>query len=165
MRIRPYIESRDYESIEKWIEDEKTHALWCANLIPYPLTKEKLHAFLEKTASEWTDSAYAATENNGKILGFFCYSINVDDNTGFLKLVIVDNHLRGKGRGTEMLKLALQYAFEITKVRLVQLNVFDENAAAKRCYEKAGFVEESVTENAFPYKNEVWNRCHMILAK
>ena len=48
MRIRPYIESRDYEYIEKWVDNEKIHALWCANLIPYPVTKENLHAFLGK---------------------------------------------------------------------------------------------------------------------
>lgn len=51
------------------IDTEKLHALWCANLIPYPITKEKLHAFLEKTAIEWTESAYVATETNGKIVG------------------------------------------------------------------------------------------------
>jgi hypothetical protein len=79
MRIRPYIESRDYEYIEKWIDDEKTHALWCANLIPYPVTKENFHAFLETNAVEWTDSAYVATETNGEIIGFFCYSINVEN--------------------------------------------------------------------------------------
>ena len=48
MRIRPYIESRDFASLETWIEDEKIHALWCADLIPYPVTKENFHAFLEK---------------------------------------------------------------------------------------------------------------------
>ncbi len=165
MRIRPYIESRDYEYLEKWVGDEKNHALWCANLIPYPVSKENLHAFLEKTALEWTDSAYVATETNGKIIGFFCYSINVDDNTGFFKFVIVDHNLRGKGYGKEMLKLALQYAFEITGVKLVQLNVFDENVMAKHCYEKVGFIEESITQNVFRYKNESWNKCHMIIKK
>ncbi len=89
MRIRPYIEGRDYKYIEKWIDDEKVHALWCANLIPYPITKESFHDFLEKSAAEWTDSAYVATETNGQIIGFFCYSVNVDDNTGFLKFVAV----------------------------------------------------------------------------
>lgn len=163
MRIRPYIENKDYKYIEKWVGDEKEHALWCANLIPYPVTKENLHAFLEKTAMEWTDSAYVATETDGKIIGFFCYSINVDDNTGFLKLVMIDRNLRGKGYGKEMLKLALQYAFQITGVRVVQLNVFDENAIAKHCYKKVGFIEESITSNAFQYKNESWNRCHMMI--
>lgn len=165
MRIRPYIENLDYEYIEKWIDDEKTHALWCANLISYPVTKEKLHDLLEKNATEWTDSAYVATETNGKIMGFFCYSINVDDNTGFLKFVIVDHNKRGTGYGKEMLKLALRYAYEITGVQSVQLNVFEENIAAKRCYEKVGFIEESIAKNVFPYKNELWSRCHMVITQ
>ena len=165
MRIRPYIESRDYEHIEKWVDNEKIHALWCANLIPYPVTKENLHAFLEKTAIEWTDSAYVAMETNGKVIGFFCYSINVNDDTGFIKFVVVDNNLRRKGYGKAMIELALKYAFEITGVKLVQLNVFDENIAAKYCYEKAGFIEESIIPNVFTYKNELWSRCHMVATK
>lgn len=80
MRIRPYIGSKDYYDVEKWIDDEIIHALWCANLIQYPVTKENLHAILEKNAVEWTDSAYVATETDGKIIGFFCYSVNVNEN-------------------------------------------------------------------------------------
>ncbi|MBD5460653.1 MAG: GNAT family N-acetyltransferase [Lachnospiraceae bacterium] len=165
MRIRPYIESKDYEYVEKWIDDEKIHALWCANLIPYPVTRENLHVFLERNAIEWTDSAYVATETDGSPVGFFCYSINVDDDTGFLKFIIVDPKKRGTGYGKEMLKLAIQYAFEITDVKSVHLNVFRENRIAKHCYEKIGFVEESMTENVFSYKNELWSRCHMVIPK
>lgn len=165
MRIRPYIEDKDFEYLAKWIDDEKIHALWCANLMPYPITKENLHSFLEKNAMEWTDSAYVATEDNGKVTGFFCYSVNVDDNSGFLKLIVVDREKRGAGYGKKMLQLALKYAFEITGVELVRINVFDENAAAKHCYEKIGFVEESISKDIFPYKDETWSRCHMIIKK
>ena len=38
------------------------------------------HAFLETIATDWTDSAYVATENNGEVVGFFCYSVNIDRN-------------------------------------------------------------------------------------
>ena len=164
MRIRPYIEDKDFEYLAKWIDDEKIHALWCANLMPYPITKENLHSFLEKNAMEWTDSAYVATEDNGKVTGFFCYSVNVDDNSGFLKLIVVDREKRGAGYGKKMLQLALKYAFEITGVESVRINVFDRNAAAKHCYE-IGFVEESISKDIFPYKDETWNRCHMIIKK
>lgn len=165
MRIRPYIEDKDFEYLAKWIDDEKIHALWCANLMPYPITKENLHSFLEKKAMEWTDSAYVATEDNGKVTGFFCYSVNVDDNSGFLKLIVVDREKRGVGYGKKMLQLALKYAFEITGVESVRVNVFDRNAAAKHCYEKIGFVEESISKDIFPYKDETWSRCHMIINK
>lgn len=165
MRIRPYIEGNDYEYLKRWIDSEKIHALWCANLMPYPITKENLNILLEKNAAEWADSAYVATENNGRAVGFFCYSVNVDNNEGFLKFVIVDNKERGKGYGKEMLQLALQYAFHITGAGLVQLNVFDNNLAAKHCYEKVGFVERNITKNAFTYHDESWSRCNMIIVK
>lgn len=121
------------------VDDERTHAFWCANLLPYPITRKSFHDFLEKNAIDWTDNAYIATENNGQAAGFFCYSVNTENNTGFLKFVIIDKTKRGKGYGKEMLDLALQYAFQITGAAAVQLNVFNENALAKQCYEKAGF--------------------------
>ena len=39
-----------------------------------------------------------------------------------LIFVIVDHNKRGTGYGKEMLKLALQYAFDITGVELVQFH-------------------------------------------
>lgn len=39
-----------------------------------------------------------------------------------------------------MLGLAVLYAFHITMVNAVQLNVFPENIRAKKCYESVGFV-------------------------
>lgn len=165
MRIRPYIPSKDYEYLSKWIDDERTHAFWCANLLPYPMTQNSFHDFLEKNSIEWTGSAYVATENNGQVIGFFCYSVNTEDSNGFLTFIIVDKAKRGKGYGKEMLNLALQYAFQITGAKAVQLNVFNENTSAKQCYEKVGFVERNMDKNVFTYKDELWSRCNMIICK
>ena len=165
MRIRPYIPNRDYEYIARWIDNEKTHAFWCANRLPYPVTPESFHDFLEKNSMDWTESAYAATEDNGQIVGFFCYSVNIENDIGFLKFIIIDKTKRGQGYGKEMLNLALQYAFQITNAKAVQLNVFNENAAAKQCYEKVGFVERNVDENTFAFQDELWSRCNMIVSR
>lgn len=62
-------------------------------------------------------------------------------------------------------KLALQYAFQITGAEAVQLNVFSENTPARHCYEKVGFVERNVDKNVFPFKDELWSRCNMIVSK
>lgn len=165
MRIRPYIPDKDFEYVSKWIDNERTHAFWCANRLPYPITQQFFHDFLEKNAIDWTDSAYVATENSGQLIGFFCYSINTQDNIGFLKFVIVDKTKRRKGYGKEMLNLALQYAFQVTGAEAVQLNVFNENTLAKQCYEKVGFVERNMDKNVFPFKDELWSRCNMIISK
>ncbi len=165
MRIRPYIPNKDYEYLSKWIDDERTHAYWCANRFPYPITPESFHDFLEQISIEWSDIAYAATENSGEPVGFFCYSVNTEDNIGFLKFVIVDKAKRGNGYGKEMLNLALQYAFQITGATAVQLYVFEENTLAKHCYEKVGFDENNVDKSTFAYKDEVWTRTNMIIFK
>ncbi len=165
MRIRPYIPCKDYEYVSKWIDDERTHAFWCANRLPYPIAQQSFHDFLEKNATDWTDSAYVATGNNGQAVGFFCYSVNTEDNIGFLKFVIIDKTKRGKGYGKEMLNLALQYAFQITGAMAVQLNVFKEDTLAKQCYEKVGFIERTIDKDVFSYKNELWSRYNMIISR
>lgn len=165
MRIRPYIESLDYEQVAEWIDTEKVHAMWCAGLIPYPMTRQDFHGLLEKNAREWTDSAYVATEDDGTVIGFFCYSVNTDHNEGFLKLIVVDPAKRGRGYGRKMLELALQYAFDITGADQVQLNVFTENSAARRCYEKIGFTRRSFTEHALSYHGESWGRYNLVMKR
>ena len=144
MRIRPYMESRDYEYVEKWIDSEKIHVLWCAGLIPYPLNRQDFHGLLERNAEEWADSAYVA-EEDGTVIGFFCYSVNTDNNEGFLKLVVVDPAKRGMGYGRKMLELALQYAFDITGAEQVQINVF--------------------TEQVLFFHGESWGRYNMVIRR
>lgn len=165
MRLRPYIKSKDFQHIAGWIGNERDHALWCANNFPYPVTAEAFHSFLDKTMEEWTVGAFTATDGRGKAVGFFRYSVNVQSNEGFLASVIIDPALRGKGYGREMIRLALRYAFELTGAESVQLNVFAENQNAKRCYESLGFVQRSMTKDAFVYKDEVWSRCNMTITK
>ena len=164
MRIRPY-QNKDFDIISQWITDESSHALWCANLMPYPLEKNSFDALLQEAEERFGDSPFVATTNDGQVVGFFCFSVNLHTNEGMLKFVVIDNTMRNKGYGCEMLKLAIKYAFEIAKADAVHLNVFPENPGAKKCYEKVGFKERTLTENAFSFKDESWGRCNMITTR
>lgn len=165
MRLRPYIPTRDYTYVEQWLRDERIHALWCAGLASFPLTEEGLGAVLKKGAEEWGGCAFVATEDGGRPIGFFVYSVNTEENSGFLCFVVLDARIRGQGYGTQMLKLALTYAFEVTGVSSVRINVFDVNSGAKRCYEKVGFVETGYEKDAFSYGGERWGRCRMEISR
>lgn len=164
MRIRPY-QDKDFNIISQWITDERLHALWCANIISYPLEKNSFDDMLHKMEEQFGDSPFVATTDDGQVVGFFCFSVNLNTNVGMLKFVVVDNTIRNKGYGYEILKLAINYAFEIAKAVAVQLNVFSENPGAKRCYEKVGFKERTLTENAFSFKDESWGRCNMLITR
>lgn len=162
MKIRSFVNDEDYTYLEKWVKDERIHALWCANIIPFPVTKEGLHTALAQGELQWGDCACMVTEDNDKPVGFFAYSrVNVLDNSCFLRFVVLDKELRGKGYGTKMLRFILNHIYCVTGAQSVQLNVFDVNIAARTCYEKAGFVETSREENAFSYQGEHWGRCRM----
>lgn len=165
MRLRPYIACKDYDEIKNWITDERTHAMWCANLIHFPIDKDNFEAVMYEFAERFSDSQYVATSEDGKLIGFFSYSVNLETNEGMLKFVVTNPEYRGMGYGKAMLKLAVKYAFEITKVKAVHLNVFQENERAKKCYESVGFCERRNEENVFAYKDESWGRCNMIIRK
>ena len=163
MRLRPYIENSDCDEIKNWISDDRIHAMWCANLIHYPIEKENFNNVMHEAAIKFGDCPYVATTDDGQVVGFFCYSVNLNTNEGMLKFVMVDPARRGKGLGKEMLQLAILYAFDITKVDAVQLNVFSENIRAKKCYESVGFVERKTDADAFNFKDESWGRCNMVI--
>lgn len=161
MHLRPYNKDRDFTYIKQWVTDSRTHAMWCANLIPYPLSQEGLEATLEAHKEKWGDTAYVFVNDEGIPIGFFSYSVNVEGNFGFLKFVVVDNKLRGQGYGVKMLQQVQEQFFGALDIDFIKLNVFDNNEAARRCYEKAGFKEIVHKPHSFPYEDELWGQCHM----
>ena len=67
----------------------------------------------------------------------------------------VDPLIRGKGYGTQMLTLALTYAFTILKVEQVSLGVFEKNITAAHCYERLGF-QKTGTCTDYHLMGEIW---------
>lgn len=165
MKIRPFILNRDFDKIKNWVTDERTHAMWCANRLKYPLNEEDFADVMSEIWANYGDIPYVAVDDKNEVIGFFSFSLNPDNNEGMLKFVMVDPEKRGKGIGKHMLRLALEYAFDITKAGAVHLNVFTENTRAKKCYEGIGFVERHTNNAVFPYKDELWGRCNMIIER
>lgn len=165
MRLRPFISDCDFDVIKNWISDERTYAMWCAGHMKYPMEKENFdHAMLD-AAIKFGESPYVVTTDDGKAVGFFCYSVNLSTNEGMLRFIMVDPSQRGKGVGKEMLRLAVKYAFHITKVNAVQLNVFPKNERALKCYERVGFAVRRTDSGAFCFKEELWDKCNMVIRK
>ena len=163
MRLRPYIDALDYPAIERWITDPRTHAMWCADLIPFPLSRNGFGEALRNVALKHCDTPFVATTEEGAVIGFFCYSVNLEANAGKLKFVVIDPAHRGEGLGRTMLCLACRYAFFVSGVSEVRLVVFSANAAAQRCYEAVGFREDGFDSDAFHFGEEVWGRREMVI--
>ena len=165
MKLREFEIDNDFESMKNWVTDERMHGMWCANLIKYPLSKERMATTMTEAADRFGDVPYVAISDDGRVEGFFCYSYNNETKEGMLKFVVVDPEVRGKEVAQKMLRLAVKQAFENPEAERVQLNVFPENPRAMRCYEKAGFVVRKLTPDAFTYIDETWGRCNMVFTK
>ena len=165
MRLRNYTADKDFDVIKNWITEPRAHAMWCANIFSYPLSKDNMNEKLEYAASQFGDAPFIAETDDGEAVGFFCYNTNTETKEGMLKFVVLNPDFRGTGAAGEMLNLVKDYAFNEAGAEALHLNVFPENPRAKRCYEKAGFVERNLTENAFEYEGELWGRLNMIIHK
>jgi RimJ/RimL family protein N-acetyltransferase len=127
--LTPAMVRKEYESIEKQMEDDK-------NIIYFTVRARPDDRFIGKAVIEWIDWS------NGN---------------GWLRIGIGASQDRRKGYGTQVLGLLLRYAFaEINLYRVTAL-VPEYNQGARRLFEKFGFVEEVRRRKALNRDGEFWD--------
>ena len=111
-----------------------------------PHSRKEREDWIKKT---WEDrrkgSAYVfAMEEikSGRFLGH-CSLNNVRDinRTASVSIAIYDNNDRGKGFGTDAMRILLRIGFDFLNLHRIGLNVFHTNPQAIRVYEKVGFTK------------------------
>ena len=164
LRLRPY-KSCDSKIIEKWIQDKEVFIKWGGQLFgDFPITAEIIDDKyrLNNGDCKEPDNFYpwvAFDDENGVVGHFIMRYLNGNNKILRFGWVIVDDSIRGKGYGTEMLRLGLKYAFDILGVDKVTIGVFENNEQAHKCYLKAGFKDREIVNS------EPWNVIEMELIK
>ena len=143
LRLRPY-KPCDAKAIVTWVHDERAFQKWSATRMgDYPITAEALNAHYDSFRDSDRFFPMTAFDETGPV-GHLILRYPGDDldelRFGF---IIVDDNKRGMGYGKAMLQLALDYAFDLLKVKKVTLGVFENNPPARHCYNAAGFRETS----------------------
>ena len=136
MTLRPFTID-DAPIILSWIRDKTAFRKWSADRYPaYPPKPEDM------VAQYAADSIFPFTtiDDDGKVSGHIMLRYPDSSKTvirfGF---VIVDDNLRGKGYGKQMLQLSIQKAKNEFGAKRITLGVFDNNSSALHCYESVGF--------------------------
>ena len=150
LKLRPY-KPCDADAIIRWIRDEETLRMWSADRFDaYPITADDInHKYCDLNGDcAEPDNFYpfTAMDESGRAAGHLILRYTDPGRTtvrfGF---VIVDDEMRGRGLGKQLLELAAQYAFGIFGARRITLGVFEHNVPAYRCYRAAGFRETGET--------------------
>lgn len=137
MKLRPF-SIEDAPVILSWIKDKTDFRKWSADRYSsYPPKPEDM---LAQYAND-NIFPFTAIDDAGKVIGHIILRYPDSSKTVIrLGFIIIDNQLRGKDYGKQMLELAIQKAQRDYKVQKITLGVFDNNPSAIRCYESVGFT-------------------------
>ena len=151
LRLRQYKEA-DAKKIAQWVQDKDVFQKWGGDLFgEYPIDAEIIADMYKNKNGlcEEPDNFYpwvAFDDENGVVGSFIMRYLNGDTRILRFGWVVIDSTIRGKGYGTEMLRLGMKYAFEILSVDKITIGVFENNDRAHACYKKVGFHDVSITE-------------------
>ena len=111
--------------------------------IPGPRTLERATAWYERVTTVEDAAWFTIYEiATWRPIGITWLSaIDRANGTAYFGISIGETALRGQGYGTETTQLMLDVAFNHFSLHNVALNVFANNPAGMRAYQKAGFTE------------------------
>lgn len=131
----------------RWINDRE-QVLFNA---PYSPVSEAQHkAWFDAIQQQKTTVIFGIRLLKGANLIGTCQLHNISGvhRTAELQIRLGEKRERGRGYGTEAVRLLLDFAFKDLNLHRVYLHVFAVNEAALRVYEKVGFVREGVLRKA-----------------
>lgn len=150
----------DYAKYTEWINDLNV-AVRLGEVASMNLNEEAEKDALEKMSKEGYNFAIINKTDDCLIGNISLMKINQIHRTAEVGLFIGDAENRGKGYGSEAMKLILCYAFKILNLNNILLNVFSFNKNAQAMYKKVGFKEIGKRRNAYFYNNKYYDLVSM----
>jgi RimJ/RimL family protein N-acetyltransferase len=89
------------------------------------------------------------------------HGVDHRNRTAAFGVLIGEPDRRGKGYGTEVTRLMLDYAFSALGLHSVMLTVYEFNLAAQRVYRKAGFREIGRRRQCRLMGGRLWDEVYM----
>ncbi len=161
IRLRPW-KREELKELLGWFSDEEEFSRWSAGKFTYPLTQEQLLDYYERFEKDSRGWIMAALDDKGRLAGHIMMrKADYEKNSVHFGFIVVSPEFRGKGIGRLMVSQGLKYAGEILGMKRVTLGVFENNPAARRCYESAGFRTEEILKDEFDYYGEKWTLVNM----
>jgi RimJ/RimL family protein N-acetyltransferase len=133
----------DLPVLVRWYQDTEFLRLYDAEAA-YPRTPKQLGEYIDEQQKSAKAFIFAIRLlDRDEMIGYAeLDGINWAQRAGWISLAIGDSAQRGRGHGTEAMRLLLRFAFDELNLYRVQLTVFGYNDHAIQLYEKLGFQRE-----------------------
>jgi RimJ/RimL family protein N-acetyltransferase len=159
-------EPEDAEALHRWQSDPDTMRWWDRVYPPLP-TEAYAARIASSPAPSFGEQSYSivALDTGAHIGAGGLFRISPEHRHAELSVLIGEASYRGRGYGTDATRALCRLAFDRMNLVRVSLTVFPENVAARRAYERVGFVEEGVQRRAM-WKRGAWHDLvHMALLR
>jgi RimJ/RimL family protein N-acetyltransferase len=163
LKLRGF-EPSDAEIIVQWIGCEREFRMWCADQYDhFPIKAEDMVTMYEKRGKTGTFFPMTVVDENDDAAGHLIlrYADEFREVVRF-GFIIIDDSLRGRGIGREMLRLAKEYAVSVLGAKWLTLGVFANNLSALKCYRSVGFHEAGREVEEFEIFDEKWKCIEML---
>lgn len=162
-------EPEDAPYLSAWQSDPETMRWW--DRVYPPLPAELLAPRLAAApAPSFTDVSFTIVDTaTGTPVGW-CglhgasapdHGPSAEHRNASIAVMIGDASFRGRGYGTDATRTLCRFGFERMNLVRLSLEVFPGNVAARRTYERLGFVEEGVQRACFWKRGEWHDLVHM----
>ena len=145
----------------RWINDFGTTRM--LGVPPRPMTLEQETTWYEQAAIDDARPMFTIYErSSGRAIGNCgLHEVDLANRRTVVGIMIGEPDARGRGYGTEAMRLLVDYAFTALGLHSVMLMVFEYNSAGRRCYEKVGFREIGRRRESRWYNGRFWDEIHM----
>lgn len=110
---------------------------------------EKIRDYVEMNSRSENSIFFGVFDSSTHLGNIRIHSIDRRNFTCELGIIIFDQVHRGKGLGSQALKLAINYVFDELGVTRIMADYFEENSASERLFNKNGFLIEGKFVNHF----------------
>jgi len=160
IKLEP-LTSLDFNRLISWIDSEEDLIQFAGPVFTFPLTEDQLEKYL---ANQNTNGYKIVELSSQKVIGH-CEIYLSEPSAKLCRTLIGDKSFRGKAFGFDAVNLMLYKCFNEFNYSLVELNVYDWNIGAIKCYKKAGFVVNPKKSKTITVNDNVWKSINMTLAK
>jgi len=152
----------DFGRLISWVDSEKLLIQFAGPIFTFPLTVEQLELYI---SDENRFPFKVIKSETCEVIGHAEIYHSKNKVAKLCRILIGDKNLRGQGIGEEIVKELVEFAFNELSALSIELNVYDWNTSAIKCYEKVGFVVDQSKTKANQFDNNEWTSINMTLDK
>jgi RimJ/RimL family protein N-acetyltransferase len=149
----------DYDRLISWVHTAELLMQYSGPRFSFPLTDIQL----DENGADPARRPYNVVDAQTDAVIGHCELYYKPDSILIGRILIGDTQARGKGIGGAIIRELVALGKQDPERRWIELNVFDWNHAAIRCYEREGFVLNPDVRYERQIGSETWVAVNMVL--